>query len=188
MIEIHQHIVIYTDKTVSRKFILIPFEQSAYPFGFFANAVNCANGATARDMGNNISYFSKNIYNISTLHDKYLCKFVYMDIVENILKIRKEKGITQEVVASALNVDTSVVSNIENKKRELRISELEKIANALAVDVLYLLTYPYIFVRKEPQPHSEQPETILQIKISGNKREKILAEIFGNKDLDFLNG
>ena len=111
-----------------------------------------------------------------------------MNIVENIIKIRKEKGISQEVIALALNVDTSVVSNIENYKRELRTSELEKIANALNVDILYLLTYPYIYVRKEPSTNNEQPETIIQIKLSGNKREKILTEIFGDRDLQALLG
>ncbi|MDR1654243.1 MAG: helix-turn-helix domain-containing protein [Prevotellaceae bacterium] len=109
-----------------------------------------------------------------------------MDIVENIIKIRKEKGVSQEVIAFALNVDTSVVSNIENRKRELRASELEKIAKALGIDVLYLLTYPQIYVPKEPQNTQEQPETILQIKLTGEKRKKILSDIFGKKNYEFL--
>ena len=109
-----------------------------------------------------------------------------MNIVENIIKIRKEKGISQEVIAFALDVDTSVVSNIENRKRELRTSELEKIAKVLKVDVLYLLTYPKIYVPKEPQINKELPEAIVQIKLSGEKQKKILTEIFGEKNLEFL--
>jgi transcriptional regulator with XRE-family HTH domain len=109
-----------------------------------------------------------------------------MNIVENIIKIRKEKSISQEVIALALNVDTSVVSNIENKKRELRTSELEKIAKVLDVDVLYLLTYPQIYVPKEPKKQPELPETILQIKLSGERQKKILTDIFGKANLEFL--
>ena len=54
-----------------------------------------------------------------------------MDIIKKIFAIRKEKGITQEVIADALFVYTSVISNIEKGKKELKVSELEKIANAL---------------------------------------------------------
>ena len=48
-----------------------------------------------------------------------------MNVVDNISKIRREKGISQEFIANELHVDTSVVSNIENGKRELKVKELE---------------------------------------------------------------
>jgi len=115
-----------------------------------------------------------------------MSNFKKMDIVENIIKIRREKGISQEVIAFALGVDTSVVSNIENKKRELRVSELEKIANVLNVDTLYLLTYPQVYAPQAPSTNN-LPETVLQIKISGEKQKKILAEIFGKNGLEFLH-
>ena len=67
-----------------------------------------------------------------------------------------------------------------------RISELEIIAKALKVDVLYLLTYPHIYVKKE-KDHSEPIEAILQLKLTGDKREKILRLIFGDNDLAFLD-
>ena len=38
---------------------------------------------------------------------------------KNIFAIRKEKGITQEVIADALCVDTSVVSNLDNVKADV---------------------------------------------------------------------
>lgn len=69
-----------------------------------------------------------------------------MNIIDNIREIRLQKGITQEAIADALNVDTSVVSNIEKGKRELRVSELEKVANVLEVETIYLLTYPKKYV------------------------------------------
>jgi transcriptional regulator with XRE-family HTH domain len=72
-----------------------------------------------------------------------------MNVVKNILAIRKEKGISQEVIANALKLDTAVISNIEKGKRELKVSELEIIANTLGVDILYLLTYPYVYEKKE---------------------------------------
>ena len=110
-----------------------------------------------------------------------------MDVVKNILKIRREKGISQEFIANALQVDTAVISNIENGKRELKVSELEIIAKALKVDVLYLLTYPHIYIKKE-KDHSEPIEAVLQLKLTGDKREKVLKLIFGDNDLEFLEG
>ncbi|MDR0812176.1 MAG: helix-turn-helix domain-containing protein, partial [Paludibacter sp.] len=107
-------------------------------------------------------------------------------IVENIINIRKEKGISQEFISYALHVDTSVVSNIERGKRELKVSELEIIAKVLEVDVLYLLTYPHIYVKRENDGQAEPVETVLQIKLKGETRENLLKMLFGEKDLEFL--
>jgi len=123
--------------------------------------------------------------NITYLIESKLFKFIVMDIVKNIIRIRKEKGVSQEFIANALNIDSSAVSNIENGKRELKVKELEKIAKTLGVDVLYLLTYPHIYVKKE-KDYPEPIETILQLKLTGDKRDKVLKLIFGDNDLEFL--
>jgi len=109
-----------------------------------------------------------------------------MNVIENIFKIRREKGISQEFIANALGVDTAVVSNIENGKRELKVKELEIIAKALAVDVLYLLTYPHVYIKKE-RDYSPSVEAVLQLKLSGEKRDQILKSVFGDSELKLLN-
>ena len=123
---------------------------------------------------------------ISYLFDFELFTFVIMNVVENIVKIRREKGISQEFIANSLGVDTAVVSNIENGKRELKVKELEVISKALGVDTLYLLTYPHVYVRKERDNYTPV-ETVLQLKLTGEKRDKILKLIFGDADLRILN-
>ena len=65
-----------------------------------------------------------------------------MKIIENIKEIRINKGIPQKALADALSVDNAVISNIENGKRELKVAELENIANCLGVEVIDLFTYP----------------------------------------------
>ena len=110
-----------------------------------------------------------------------------MNVVENIINIRREKGISQEYIANELHVDTAVISNMERGKRELKVCELEIIAKALEVDVLYLLTYPHIYVKKNPNQTSEPVETVLQLKLNGDVRENVLKLVFGNKNLEFLN-
>lgn len=109
-----------------------------------------------------------------------------MNVPKNIAAIRKEKGLNQSVIAEAMNADNAVVSNIEKGKRELKVSELEIIAKALGVDVLYLLTYPEVYEKKQ-ESKEEAVEAILQIKLQADKKEKILELIFGDSNLEILN-
>ncbi|MEA4975693.1 MAG: helix-turn-helix transcriptional regulator [Paludibacter sp.] len=109
-----------------------------------------------------------------------------MNIAKNISEIRKEKGLNQQIIADALDADVSVVSNIETGKRELKVSELEKIAKSLGVDTLYLLTYPHIYVKKDMSDR-EPVEAILQIKLQSDKKEQVLKLVFGENNLEILN-
>ena len=104
-----------------------------------------------------------------------------MDIIKNILAIRKEKGITQEVIADALFVDTSVISNIERGKRELKANELEKIANALKVDLLYLITYPDVYEKRTSTHMVKSPKVVLQIDLEDNVKADVIKLAFGDR-------
>lgn len=109
-----------------------------------------------------------------------------MNVIENIRKIRLNKGINQQVIADALNVDVAVISNIEKGKRELKVSELEIISNALEVSVLDLFTYPKKYVEAEDSS-SEPLEAILQIKLRKDKKDQVLKLVFGENNLEILN-
>lgn len=104
-----------------------------------------------------------------------------MNVVDNIIAIRKKRGVKQEQIAFALSVDTAVVSNIENGKRELKVNELEKIATVLGVDVIYLFTYPHVFVKKN-EGTGDPVEAVLQIKLQSDKKEQVLKLVFGEND------
>jgi len=107
-----------------------------------------------------------------------------MNIVKNIFEIRKEKGITQEVIADALCVDISVVSNIEKGKRELKVKELEIIAKALGVDMLYLITYPHIYEKKIKSEIEKSPKVTLQIDLEDNVKADVIKLAFGDRVLE----
>ncbi len=110
--------------------------------------------------------------------------FMNMDVLKNIREIRIEKSINQDVIASALDVDTSAVSNIENGKRELKVSELAKIANCLGVEVLDLFTYPEKYVNIKSL---KQPERIsVTFEVSPDKREHLLRMVTGDSKLEVL--
>jgi len=115
----------------------------------------------------------------------YIINYHYnMNIIENIFSIRKEKGITQEVIADALFVDTSVISNIEKGKRDLRVKELEKIANVLGVDLLYLITYPHVYEKKTKEEKEKIPKVILQIELEDEVKADAIKLALGDRFLE----
>lgn len=108
-----------------------------------------------------------------------------MKIIENIKEIRINKGIPQKALADALSVDNAVISNIENGKRELKVAELENIANCLGVEVIDLFTYPEKYVPSGKQ--HEDVEAVLQIRLKDEKKIEILRSVFGDKNYEILN-
>ena len=111
-----------------------------------------------------------------------------MDVVKNIIEIRKEKGKNQEILADALNVDVSAISNIEKGKRELKVSELGKIANALDVDILYLFTYPDIYFKPNDFDKSKSPKVTLQIDIDQDDiKAEVIKLAFGDRIVEIKN-
>lgn len=61
------------------------------------------------------------------------------DICLRLKEIRKERGMTQENLADALNYVKTTVSNYENGHNDPSVNDLKKIARALNISVDYLL-------------------------------------------------
>jgi transcriptional regulator with XRE-family HTH domain len=57
-------------------------------------------------------------------------------VIDNIKRIRKEKGISQEKLAEACNTATSYIGLMEIYKNVPKLSTIERIAKALNVDPL----------------------------------------------------
>ena len=57
-------------------------------------------------------------------------------VIDNIKRIRKEKGISQEKLAESCNTATSYIGLMEIYKNVPKLSTIERIANALDVDPL----------------------------------------------------
>ena len=91
-----------------------------------------------------------------------IVNFNNMDIIKNIIEIRKKAGYSQEYMAEKLNVEDSSYSRIENKKTKLDISRLAEIANVFNMRIIDLITYPEIY------------ENVKESKIA---RTKVLVEL-----------
>jgi transcriptional regulator with XRE-family HTH domain len=59
-------------------------------------------------------------------------------VIDNIKRIRKEKGISQEKLAEACNTATSYIGLMEIYKNIPKLSTIERIAEALEIDPLLL--------------------------------------------------
>jgi transcriptional regulator with XRE-family HTH domain len=90
-------------------------------------------------------------------------------VIDNIKRIRKEKGISQEKLAEACNTATSYIGLMEIYKNVPKLSTIERIAGALDVDPLELF--------KIKNKVSQEEEAKLQ-----NKKKSILLLL--EKELD----
>jgi len=91
-------------------------------------------------------------------------------VIDNIKRIRKEKGITQEKLAEACDTATSYIGLMEIYKNVPKLSTIERIAGALDIDPLEL------FKDKNKVP-LEQEDKIQKIKSILLLFEKELVDI-----------
>lgn len=106
------------------------------------------------------------------------------NVLENIDIIRRNKGYSQEYLASRIGMKQAGFSLIMSGERELKYNTLLQIANALEVSVIDLIAYPEKYVLGESSNFST--ETVLQIKLSDAKREQILRLALGEQIADLL--
>jgi transcriptional regulator with XRE-family HTH domain len=90
-------------------------------------------------------------------------------VIDNIKRIRKEKGISQEKLAEACNTATSYIGLMEIYRNVPKLSTIERIANALDVDPLTFF--------KDTNKISLEKEVEIQ-----NKKKKIVS--FFEKEID----
>jgi len=95
-----------------------------------------------------------------------------MNVIDNIIKIRKEKGISQEDIALAIHCDASNWNKIENGRQQLKVNLLAKIADVLKVDVIYLFTYPKTYVDASTFENNEKISVTFEV--SPDKRDILL--------------
>ena len=57
---------------------------------------------------------------------------------ENVRKIRKEKGLSQEQLAFKADLHRTYIGMIERAEKNITLINIEKIANALAIEIVVL--------------------------------------------------
>jgi transcriptional regulator with XRE-family HTH domain len=108
-----------------------------------------------------------------------------MNVIENIKKIRQEKGLTQLDIALALDFDQSNWNKIENGSQQLKVNHLEKIAQVLGVEVIDLFTYPKKYVDSSTIENYERISVTFEI--SPDKRDVLLKLVTGNDNIKIVD-
>lgn len=108
------------------------------------------------------------------------------DILRNIDTIRRNKGYSQEYLASQIGIKQAGLSLIMSGERELKYTTLLQIANALQESVIDIITYPEKYVLN--RDNNISTETVLQIKLDNDKKEQVLKIVFGDEGAKLLRG
>lgn len=103
-------------------------------------------------------------------------------LAENLRKIRKEKGLSQEALADLAKIDRTHVGNIENCRNSPGLDILSRLADALEIDVKdFFSTDDLLSVAKKPLDR-------LNAIIPYIRRYQSLADEFGIADVFQDNG
>jgi transcriptional regulator with XRE-family HTH domain len=84
-------------------------------------------------------------------------------VIDNIKRIRKEKGISQEKLAEACNTATSYIGLMETYRNVPKLSTIERIAKALDVDPLEFFRDTDKFSVKQKLKIQKKKKTILSL-------------------------
>lgn len=95
-----------------------------------------------------------------------------IQVVQNIIALRKKMGFKQAIIANAIGCDVSNWSKVETGAQSLQIEDLEKIANCFHVRVIDLFTYPDRYVRESK---STDKKVSVTFEVSPEERDYLLS-------------
>lgn len=99
-------------------------------------------------------------------------------VVENLLKIMKDRGLNKAEFATLLGVSESKWNKISNGNQEMSISELSNFASRLEMREIDIYTYPIVY----SEENSTQTERIsVTFEVSPDKRDMLLKLVTKNE-------
>ena len=101
-----------------------------------------------------------------------------IQVVQNIIALRKKMGFKQAIIANAIGCDVSNWSKVETGAQSLQIEDLEKIANCLHVRVIDLFTYPDRYVIESK---STDKRVSVTFEVSQEERDYLISLVTKNK-------
>lgn len=117
----------------------------------------------------------------------------------NIRDLRKAAGMTQTDLAKLLGVNRATISKYENGTINLNVSQLQKIADALGVDVFSLADWDTatkmieddINQKEEPVPPKQEPKEVSQLlttkEMQHIKKYRLLNEAGKEKTDEYMD-
>lgn len=110
----------------------------------------------------------------------------YEQIISNIIKIMRDRNLTQAIIADYAGISASQFSKVISGKVNLSFLQLSKIATKLSMSEMDIVTYPDHFYKKE-LTEADPVEAVLQIKLKKDKKDQVLKLVFGDNNIEILN-
>lgn len=112
-------------------------------------------------------------------------------LLENIVKIRRDRGLSQEYLAENLGFSQPGYSVIERGMRQMDYSLLCRIADIFEMSVIDIITYPEKYVRADERQAvtaaADEEKVTLSVELSAHKREQVLKLVFGSNNIELFN-
>ncbi|MDR3226235.1 MAG: helix-turn-helix domain-containing protein [Prevotellaceae bacterium] len=90
------------------------------------------------------------------------------NILDNIVKIRKNKGFNQDYIAEKLGMKQSGYGLVERGDRRLQYEVLLQIADIFEMDVIDVITYPDTYCLKQVI-HEQLTKVLVELDISADE-------------------
>jgi len=111
-------------------------------------------------------------------------------ILKNIRTLRELKGYSQDYMADLLEITQSAYARFERGATKTDLETVSLVAKVFEMELIDLFTYPEKFVNIKDiakETAIQEPEVIVQIKVSGDKKSEILKTVFESSELKLLN-
>ncbi|MCL2246908.1 MAG: helix-turn-helix domain-containing protein [Lentimicrobiaceae bacterium] len=108
-------------------------------------------------------------------------------VLENIRILRESKGYSQEFMAELLKMTQSAYARFERGATKTDLKTVSLVAKVLEMHLIDIITYPERYVNIKDiskEIVTSEPEVILQIKVTGQKRDQILKTAFENSGFE----
>ena len=110
-------------------------------------------------------------------------------ILANLRKIMNDRNLTQATVAAYADTSESQFSRILKGTVQLSLKQLENIARNLSMREIDIITYPDKYGPQQlANGQDSDTELLLQLRLKKEKKEQVMKIIFGENNIEILNG
>ena len=107
-------------------------------------------------------------------------------VIDNIRKILFLRGLTQATLALDADISNKALSKIMTGKQNLTMDHLSKIAKALSLREIDLITYPDKYGPATNEKDG-MTDVLLQLRLTKDKKDQVLKLVFGDNNIEILN-
>ena len=106
-------------------------------------------------------------------------------VIENVRRAMSAAGFYQARLAIEADIPDTALSKILNGDQRMTLDYLSKIARALSLREIDLITYPDRYICSDDG--GAPAEVLLQMRLTKEKKDQVLKLVFGENSIEILN-